>query len=78
PILQARSGIERAQGGLEMPPVFLVPPVTDNTAAMLNALGILLALYHRERTGEGLWVETSLLAAAALLQSDSLTAYAGR
>jgi len=78
PILQARSGIERAQGGLEMPPVFLVPPVTDNTAAMLNALGILLALYHRERTGEGLWVETSLLAAAALLQSDSLTAYEGR
>ncbi len=78
PILQARSGIERAQGGLEMPPVFLVPPVTDNTAAMLNALGILLALYYRERTGEGLWVETSLLAAAALLQSDSLTAYEGR
>jgi crotonobetainyl-CoA:carnitine CoA-transferase CaiB-like acyl-CoA transferase len=78
PILQARSGIERAQGGLEMPPVFLVPPVTDNTAAMLNALGILLALYHRDRTGEGLWVETSLLAAAALLQSDSLTAYEGR
>jgi crotonobetainyl-CoA:carnitine CoA-transferase CaiB-like acyl-CoA transferase len=78
PLAQARSGIERAQGGLENPPVFLVPPVTDNTAGMLNALGIVLALYHRERTGEGQFVETSLLAAAALLQSESLTAYEGR
>ena len=78
PLMQARSGIERAQGGLENPPVFLVPPVTDNTAAMLNAVGILLALYHRERTGAGQFLECSLLTAACLLQSDSLTAYPGR
>jgi crotonobetainyl-CoA:carnitine CoA-transferase CaiB-like acyl-CoA transferase len=78
PLMQARSGIERAQGGLEGPPVFLLPPVTDNTAAMLNTLGILFGLFHRQRTGEGQFVETSLLAAAALLQSDSLTAYEGR
>lgn len=78
PLMQARSGIERAQGGLEGPPVFLVPPVTDNTAAMLNAVGILAALHERERTGKGQFLETSLLMAACLLQSDAMTAYAGR
>ncbi len=78
PIMQARSGIERAQGGLFGPPVFLIPPVTDNTAAMLNAFAILMGLYKQAQTGIGIWVETSLMAAAALLQSDSLTQYEGR
>ncbi len=78
PLMQARSGIERAQGGLEGPPVFLMPPVTDNTAAMLNATAVLFALHERERTGAGQLVECSLLTAACLLQSDSLTAYPGQ
>ncbi len=78
PLMQALSGIERAQGGHEHPPVFLLVPVTDNTCAMLNAAGIALALYQRERTGRGTYFETSLLQAAALVQSDQLLAYPGR
>ncbi len=78
PLMQARSGIERAQGGHEHPPSFLLVPVTDNTCAMLNAAGIALALYQRERTGRGIYLETSLLQAAALVQSDPLLAYPDR
>jgi len=78
PLMQARSGIERAQGGLQNPPNFLLVPVTDNTCAMLNGAGIALALYERERSGQGQRLETSLLQAACLLQSDGLMAYEGR
>ena len=78
PLLQARSGIERAQGGFQHPPVFLLVPATDNTCAMLNAAGIALALYERGRSGVGQRIETSLLRAACLLQSDSLVDYDGR
>jgi len=78
PLMQARSGIERMQGGHEHPPVFLLIPATDNCCAMLNAAGIAMALYQRERTGRGIYLETSLLQSAALLQSDPLLACAGR
>jgi crotonobetainyl-CoA:carnitine CoA-transferase CaiB-like acyl-CoA transferase len=78
PLMQARSGIERAQGGVQNPPNFLLVPVTDNTCAMLNAVGIALALYERERSGQGQKLETSLLQAACLLQCDSLVDYQGR
>ena len=37
--------------------------ISDTSAGMFLGQGILLALYHRERTGEGQWVHTSLLEA---------------
>ncbi len=35
--------------------------ISDTTAGMFLGQGILLALLHRERTGQGQWVHTSLL-----------------
>ena len=35
--------------------------ISDTSAGMFLGQGILLALLHRERTGEGQWVHTSLL-----------------
>ena len=75
PLLQARSGVMRAQGGRENPPVFLRIPVCDYTTAMLNACEISLALYHKAKTGQGQRVETSLLQSGAFLSSDAFTAY---
>jgi crotonobetainyl-CoA:carnitine CoA-transferase CaiB-like acyl-CoA transferase len=43
--------------------------VSDYQAAMLAATGIVAALYHREKTGEGQFVETSLLQGAMSVQS---------
>ena len=37
--------------------------ISDTAAGMFLGQGILLALLHRERTGEGQWVHTSLLEA---------------
>ncbi|MCH6568263.1 MAG: CoA transferase, partial [Nitrospinae bacterium] len=35
-------------------------PYIDMSTGMLNALGVVSALYHRDRTGEGQKIETSL------------------
>ena len=62
---QAMSGImsftgERPDG----PPVKCGPPLSDITAGILAAMGILAAYAHRLKTGQGQWVETSLFEAA--------------
>jgi len=64
-IAQAMSGImsftgERPDG----PPVKCGSPLSDITAGILAAMGILAAYAHRLKTGEGQWVETSLYEAA--------------
>jgi crotonobetainyl-CoA:carnitine CoA-transferase CaiB-like acyl-CoA transferase len=64
-VAQAMSGImsftgERPDG----PPVKCGAPLSDITAGILAALGILAAYTHRLKSGRGQWVETSLFEAA--------------
>jgi crotonobetainyl-CoA:carnitine CoA-transferase CaiB-like acyl-CoA transferase len=64
-VAQAMSGImsftgERPDG----PPVKCGAPLSDITAGILAAMGILAAYSHRLKTGQGQWVETSLFEAA--------------
>src|SRR4029078_3692425 len=64
-VAQAMSGImsftgERADG----PPVKCGPPLSDITAGILAAMGVLAAYTHRLKTGKGQWLETSLFEAA--------------
>ena len=77
PVLQAMSGIMKAQGG-DSEPVFLTVPVNDVTAATVSALGVCLALLHRRRGGGGQHAWTSLAGMSALLQTPDLVRYAGR
>ena len=66
-IAQAMSGIMSITGaGPGEPPVKCGPPLTDITAGLLAAMGILAALHHRSRTGEGQFVDTSLLEAGVM------------
>ena len=44
-------------------PVRVGIPIADLTAGLFLRQGILVALLERERTGEGQWVQTSLLEA---------------
>jgi crotonobetainyl-CoA:carnitine CoA-transferase CaiB-like acyl-CoA transferase len=63
-IAQAMSGIMSITGTARgEPPVKCGPPLTDITAGLLAAMGILAALHHRTRSGEGQFVDTSLLEA---------------
>jgi len=77
PVLQAMSGMMRAQGGGD-DPVFFTVPVNDVTAAASGALAVGLALFHRERTGEGQRTSTSLAAMSALLQAGQIVRFEGR
>src|SRR5918993_3445879 len=64
-VAQAMSGIMSFTGaGPGGPPAKCGPPLSDITAGILAALGIVAAYAHRLKTGEGQWVETSLFEAA--------------
>ena len=49
-----------------------VIPYIDIGTGMLNALGIVSALYHRDKTGEGQKIETSLFSTGMTLQSMNM------
>lgn len=79
PLAQALMGLQRAQGGPENPPVFpsqLAP--TDFTTGALGALGTILALFVRERTGVVQRVDSNLLNGGIILSSEWFTRYAGK
>lgn len=75
PLLQARSGVMAAQGGHHGHPVYLTCAICDYGAAMLSALGCVLALVARQTTGRGGLCETSLLQAAMALQAGEFIFY---
>ena len=62
-IAQGLGGLMSITGFPGQGPVRVGIPIADLTAGMLLAQGILLALFERERSGEGQWVHTSLLEA---------------
>jgi formyl-CoA transferase len=62
-IAQGMGGLMSVTGLAGQGPVRAGIPVADLAAGILCAQGILLALFERERSGEGQWVTTSLLQA---------------
>jgi crotonobetainyl-CoA:carnitine CoA-transferase CaiB-like acyl-CoA transferase len=69
PVLQAMGGA--AHGNLRFAGKVAIcsVAVSDYQAALLAATGITAALYHREKTGEGQLIETSLLHGILSVQS---------
>src|SRR4051795_6186063 len=62
-IAQGMGGLMSITGLPGQGPVRVGIPIADLTAGIFCAQGILLALIERERSGEGQWVQTSLLQA---------------
>ena len=60
-IIQGMSGLMSVTGEPGRGPMRVGVAISDTSAGMFLGQGILLALLHRERTGEGQWVHTSLL-----------------
>jgi crotonobetainyl-CoA:carnitine CoA-transferase CaiB-like acyl-CoA transferase len=58
---QAMSGLMSVTGTEATGPLRVGIAIADSTAGVFGALGIMLALYARERTGMGQLVETSLI-----------------
>ena len=63
-IAQAMSGIMSFTGVPDTPPVKAGVPVADMNAGMFSVYGILAAYIHKLKTGEGQYLEISLLEAA--------------
>jgi formyl-CoA transferase len=66
-IAQGMSGVISVTGEENGPPAKSGIPLADLAAGLFGAYGILCALEHRDRTGEGQAVDTSLLEAAMAL-----------
>ncbi|MGA2410933.1 MAG: CoA transferase, partial [Candidatus Binataceae bacterium] len=68
-LIEAQYGMQHVQEGVRGAPIFLGWPHATYGAAWLLQLGILGALFERERTGLGQAVTTSLLDGAAILSN---------
>ena len=62
-IAQGMGGLMSVTGLPGTEPTRVGIPVSDLSAGLYLAIGILAALHERDRTGEGQWVQTSLLEA---------------
>ena len=60
-VIQGMSGLMSITGEPGEGPMRVGVAISDTSAGMFLGQGILLALLHREKTGEGQWVHTSLL-----------------
>ena len=60
-LISARLGSMAEQQGPDGRPVYLGVPIASIGTALLAVIGITAALYEREATGRGQWVETSLV-----------------
>lgn len=72
---QARGGLWSVSGEPDQPPPRIGAGLADQAGAGILAYGIMLALFNRERTGEGQEVNTSLLGSQTWLGSLSFQAY---
>ena len=66
-IAQGMAGLMSITGEPGRGPMRAGIPIADLTAGLFCALGIFVALYERERSGEGQWVATSLIEAQAFM-----------
>ena len=64
----ARSGLMTVAGEPGMDPVPIQGGIADQTGAIMTALGVLVALFVRERTGVGQKVDASILGGMTFLQ----------
>jgi formyl-CoA transferase len=85
-IAQGMSGLMSVTGEPGRGPMRVGTALADLSAGLFAAMGILVALYERERSGRGQWVKTSLLQAqifmldfqaARYLMSGEVAAQAG-
>ncbi len=74
-VIQAEGGLMGITGPEEGPPYRLGIPIVDITAGMFAATAVLAAIRARDQTGEGQWVDLSLLDTAAALLTNVASNY---
>ncbi|MCB5425941.1 CoA transferase [Altererythrobacter sp. CC-YST694] len=74
-IVQATSGMMMLSGGEGDPPVRIGFPIVDTLTGQTAAVAILGALLQRERTGEGAYIDVSMLEASLAFMTSALTPF---
>ncbi len=77
-VAQGVSGLMSVTGEPNRPPVKVGIPVTDLGAGLFAVCGILGALHHRDKTGEGQFVDSALVDAGVALSVWEATQYFSR
>ncbi len=72
PIVQAVSGLTFSSGIPDQPPAGWGYSYMDHTGAYFMAMAIMMALHHRNVTGEGQWVDIGCTEAACTLNGPAL------
>lgn len=75
PLAQARGGVMTVTGEPSDAPTRTFTGFADQVSAFVLSYGIMVALFHRERTGEGQKVDGSLLQSVIGAQAFNITSY---
>jgi len=71
-VVQARGGVMSITGETGGPPVRVGASIGDIVAGMYLAQGVLAALYQREKTGEGAFIDVAMLDSQLAIQEHAL------
>jgi crotonobetainyl-CoA:carnitine CoA-transferase CaiB-like acyl-CoA transferase len=74
-LIQAMSGLAAYGGRRDDPPTPAGSSIVDASTALLLAFSAMVALFHRERTGQGQRVDVNLFDTAIALQCQELAAF---
>ena len=72
-IAQAFSGMQFATGFPDRPPIPVTVPLAEAWTAILGAAGLLMAIFHARRSGQGQVVDIGLYQTALRMQEDVVT-----
>ncbi len=73
-VMQAHCGLEHRAGGVGNPPLCCRAPLVDFATGAVGAIGLLVGLYERMKTGRGVAVQTSLLNVGTHMMSELIRA----
>ena len=74
-VIQANSGIMAMTGTEEVNPIKFGSPAVDYATGMTGAFALSAALFQRERTGKGQYIDMAMLDVAMILMSSHVTGY---
>jgi formyl-CoA transferase len=74
-VIQAWSGLMSVTGTPQSAPLKAGPPIVDYATGVSAAFAVAAALFQRGRTGEGQYIDLSMLDATVILMASVVTAY---
>lgn len=74
-VVQAMGGIMSLTGHPGNPPTRVGTSVGDITAGLFTSVGVNAALYHRERTGEGMMIDVAMLDCQVAILENAIARY---